>query len=332
MSDMGAVLTPSRRWTLAAVVAIYIGVTALVLSRIDTGTLEQAWSLPWWLVAGMLGLSLINYLLRAWRWEMLSRTLSLHVPVLSNALYYFSGYALTATPGKAGEAIRLWFLKSGHGIGYSRSLPLMLADRALDVWAVTLLTLVSFSGFQAYRWHGVALVVMVVLVSLPLLRPRLFEPVLLWCAGWLRGRRRLLVRVRRMVRAMARLSSWKTYGYTLLPSVLGWWAEAAALYVILRHFGADLTLANAVFVFAFGMIVGAISMLPGGLGGTEATMILLLKALGVPLDVALLSTALVRATTFWFAVALGLALTPSAIAASRRAAVSAGVPAVGRAI
>lgn len=78
--------------------------------------------------------------------------------------------------------------------------------------------------------------------------------------------------------------------------------------------------ANAVFVFSFGMIVGAISMLPGGLGSTEATMVLLLTALGVDLDMALLATAIVRATTFWFAVVIGLIVAPSAVAASRRAA------------
>jgi uncharacterized protein (TIRG00374 family) len=325
---LSTVLTPSRRWTLATVAAVYLGVAVLVLTRIDPHTLDLALSLPWWLVLGLLGLSLVNYVLRAWRWVMLSRALQLGVATLPNTLYYFSGYGLTATPGKAGEAIRLWFLKTGHGVGYTRSLPLMLADRVLDIWAVMLLTLVSFSGFQAYRWHGVALLVLVVLVSLPIVRPRLLEPLLLVAAGMFRRRRRLLVRLRRIVRTMTRLSSWRVYGNTLIPSVLGWFAEALALYFILRHFGADVSVANAVFVFSFSMIVGAISMLPGGLGGTEATMVLLLTALGVELDVALVSTALIRATTFWFAVALGLLLMPSALAASRRAATTQVLPVI----
>lgn len=300
--------------------ATYIGVVAFVLSQMDHRTLNLAASLPWWLILGLLGLSLINYALRAGRWAMLSRALDLRVPLGANLLYYFSGYSLTATPGKAGEAIRLWLLKSGHGIAYTRSMPLMLADRALDIWAVMLLTLVSFSGFHAYRWYGVALLVLVVAASLPIVRPRLLEPLLLAAAGKMKRRARLLVRLRRVLRAMGRLSSWRTYGATLLPSVIGWLAEAAALYLLLQHFGAEVTLANAVFVFSFSMIVGAISMLPGGLGSTEATMILLLTALGVDLKVALLSTAIVRATTFWFAVVIGILLTPPALATSRRAA------------
>ncbi len=314
------ILTPSRRWTLIAVAVTYVVVAAVLLSQLDTRTLKLAVSLPWWLIACLLGLSLVNYALRAGRWLMLSRALDLRVPGRANLLYYFSGYALTATPGKAGEAVRLWLLKGGHGISYSRSMPLMLADRALDIWAVMLLTLVSFSGFQAYRWYGVALLVLVVIASIPLIKPRLLEPALLAAAGHMKRRARLLVHLRRVLRAMARLSSWRTYATTLVPSVIGWWAEAAALYVLLQHFGADVSLANAVFVFSFGMIVGAISMLPGGLGSTEATMVLLLTALGVDLDLALLATAIVRATTFWFAVVIGLIVAPSAVAASRRAA------------
>ncbi len=314
------ILTTSRRWALGAVAAVYVAVAAMVLSQVDTHTLHLAVSLPVWLILCMLGLSLVNYALRAGRWLMLSRALCLQVPHVANTLYYFCGYSLTATPGKAGEAIRLWLLKSGHGIAYSRSMPLMLADRVLDIWAIMLLTLVSFSGFQAYRWHGLALLVIVVLVSLPLLRPSMLEPVLLSAAGIVKKRVRLLVQLRRVLRAMGRLSSWKTYGATMVPSAIGWWAEAFALYLILQHFGAEVSVANAVFVFSFSMIVGAISMLPGGLGSTEATMVILLTALGVDMDAALLSTAIIRATTFWFAVVIGLLLTPSAMTTSRRAA------------
>lgn len=314
--------TASRRWGLVAVAIAYAAVVIFTFSKVNTDTLQRATTLPLSLIASLLGLSLVNYVLRAVRWLMLSRALDLSVPHLANTLYYFSGYSLTATPGKAGEAIRLWLMKSGHGIAYSRSMPLMLADRVLDIWAVMLLTLASFSGFQAYRWHGVALLALVALGSLPLVWPTMLEPVLLTAAGLAKRRARFLVLLRRMLRAMGRLSKRKTYGVTLVPSMVGWWAEAFALYVILQHFGSEVSVANAVFVFSFSMIVGAISMLPGGLGSTEATMVILLTALGVEMDVALLSTAIVRATTFWFAIVIGLVLTPYAMSTSRRAAMA----------
>ncbi len=55
------------------------------------------------------------------------------------------------------------------------------------------------------------------------------------------------------------------------------------------------------------MLAGAISSLPGGLGGSEATMIALLSLCGVPLPIAISATVLIRLATLWFAVLLGVA-------------------------
>ena len=69
------------------------------------------------------------------------------------------------------------------------------------------------------------------------------------------------------------------------------------------------------------MLVGAISVLPGGLGSTEATMVGLLASQGVPFEIAIVATGVVRVTTLWFAVALGLLALPVALAGSTPAPV-----------
>ena len=126
-------------------------------------------------------------------------------------------------------------------------------------------------------------------------------------------RRRLIVHGRRILRTMEALSDWRTYGITFGPTVVGWLAECAGLYFVLQQVGAEVGFVNAVFVFSFSMIVGAVSMLPGGLGSTEATMVILLKILGVDLYAALAATAIIRLVTFWFAVVIGVLLVPVAM-------------------
>jgi len=59
--------------------------------------------------------------------------------------------------------------------------------------------------------------------------------------------------------------------------------------------------------------VGALSFLPGGLGSTEATMVGLLATQGVALPVAVVATGVVRVTTLWFAICLGLIALPAAL-------------------
>lgn len=320
--------TPARKLALAASALLYLAGAAAVCALIDEATLRTALSLPAALVAALLGLSLLNYAVRAWRWTVLGGHLGLRVPLRDNVVYYLAGFCLTATPGRAGEAIRLWFLKSAHGVAYLRSLPLMLADRIIDMWAVLLLALVSIAGFAQYRWQGAIVALLVAGVSMPVLFPRRFEPMLGSIYGLVPRLGRLLVRARRIMRAMADLSSWRSYGLTLAPSVGGWLAECAGLFLLLRHFGAEVSFLNAVFVFSFSIIVGAISMLPGGLGSSEATIVLLLRALGVDMATALAVTAIIRIATFWFAVAIGALLMPVAMHAMARSAQS--PPAPGR--
>ena len=315
-----AIFTPARKLGLALTAVLYAGGAVAILAVVDDRTLRVATSLPWSLVATLLALSLVNYAVRAWRWVRFGDYLGFRVPAARNVVYYLSGFCLTSTPGKAGEAIRLWFLKTGHGIGYVRSLPLMLADRIVDMWAILLLALVSIAGFAEYHWQGAALGLLITASSIPVLFPLQFQPVLRWVHGCAPRRGRWIVRARRVLRVMSTLRSWRTYGLTLIPTVGGWLAECAALFLLLQHFGSDISLVNATFVFSFSIIVGAVSMLPGGLGSTEATLVILLRTLGVDLDQALAVTAIIRITTFWFAVLIGLLLMPAAFSAVRVAA------------
>jgi uncharacterized protein (TIRG00374 family) len=124
---------------------------------------------------------------------------------------------------------------------------------------------------------------------------------------------RLFVRARRAVRALQRLAHPRAFGTALLLATAGWWAEAASFSLLLTALGAHLRAMECAFVFAFGMLVGAISVLPGGLGSTEATMIGLLASQGVPFATALVATAVVRLTTLWFAVVLGMLALPIAL-------------------
>lgn len=102
----------------------------------------------------------------------------------------------------------------------------------------------------------------------------------------------------------------QTAGFALGASVAGWFAEALALYWLLQALGSGLGLAQVVFAFTFAMLLGALSMLPGGLGATEAGLAAVLMAFNVDTATAVVATAVIRATTLWFAVGLGLLLLP----------------------
>jgi uncharacterized protein (TIRG00374 family) len=73
--------------------------------------------------------------------------------------------------------------------------------------------------------------------------------------------------------------------------------------------GIDISIGTAIFIYAFAILVGAVTLIPGGLLATEGTMASLLVLLKVPAAEAILATLITRLATLWFAVLLGLVIT-----------------------
>jgi uncharacterized protein (TIRG00374 family) len=133
--------------------------------------------------------------------------------------------------------------------------------------------------------------------------------------GWARGRAEAMAgRVGALARKLTDmlLSARECHRVPLLAgvtvlSLIGWLAEALALHLILVWMGASPSLAFSLFAYAAGMLAGALSFLPGGLGGAEVVMVGLLMFDGLSSGDAVAATVLIRLATLWFAVVLGLA-------------------------
>jgi len=311
---LGRAAPPDPRRYLVVAILVFgggLGLAAL------TGGGSNAWhtltSVPPSILPILLALSATNYALRAIRWLIFSRALNLNVPPGVNALYYIAGFAMTTTPGKVGEALRLWLMHRSHGTRYESTAALLVADRLSDALAVTAVVAITVGWFAHYAWMAAMSVVIVAGIAALALRPALLLSVIDLLFGRLRRWPRMFVRARRAVRALQRLADPRVFGMALLLGTSGWCAEALSFSLLLRALDVSLSPMAGAFIFAFGMMVGAISVLPGGLGSTEATMVGLLVSQGVPFATALVATAVVRLTTLWFAVVLGMIALPIAL-------------------
>jgi hypothetical protein len=74
----------------------------------------------------------------------LLRHMGHRLPCIAGLAYYLAGFALTTTPAKIGEAVRLWYLR--RTIGYAESVPIFIFEQVLDVLAV------AFRFWQR-RWY-----------------------------------------------------------------------------------------------------------------------------------------------------------------------------------
>ncbi|GAB3378516.1 lysylphosphatidylglycerol synthase transmembrane domain-containing protein [Azotobacter armeniacus] len=257
-------------------------------------------------IALALLMSLVNYGLRFRRWQSYLGAFGHAVPWQSSLRIYLAGFALTTTPGKAGEALRGLLLKP-WGVPYPQSFAAFFSERLSDLCAVVLLTLFGLTLYPDARPLIVVGVGLVAAGLLLLAQRGLIERLagsLPASGGRALGLFQALLHVLLEARRCHRPGL--LFGATLL-SVTAWSAEALAFYWLLRWMGADVPLAFAVFVYAISMLAGALSFMPGGLGGAEAAMAALLVWKGMAGADAVAATVLIRLATLWFAVGLGAA-------------------------
>jgi uncharacterized protein (TIRG00374 family) len=254
-------------------------------------------------VLAALALSLVNYGLRFARWQMYLREMRSPIPWRPSLWIYLAGFALTTTPAKAGEALRSVLLKRWH-VPYTTSLAALMSERLSDVTAILILTLFGLAGLPSMQpliGLGAALVVASLLgISSGQLLMRL-QVAVHGDTRWAQFRRQIL----QMLLQARSCHGPRLLAVALPLSVVAWAAEAWALYLILHWMGLEVSLASAVFIYAISMLAGAMSFMPGGLGGAEAAMVSLLMWKGVGGAEAVAATILIRMATLWFAVAIG---------------------------
>lgn len=292
-----------RRLLLATVLGGAVAV-GLALSASLPATMAALGRFRWSLVPVVVGATLANYALRFLKWDFYLRRLAVPLPRGQSLLVFLAGLTMSVTPGKVGELLKAFLVRDLVGTELSRTASVVMAERLTDVAGLLILSAV---GVTALPHGGVLLGAVAVLlaVAVVVLRTR-------WLVALLDG---TLLRGERLARLAEPLRLFLGAGRTLLVpsalvwavvlSVLSWFFECLAFYLVLHGLGLGTPLRAATFVYAFASLAGAVSMLPGGLGVAEGSLTGLLVALGTALPDAAAATLLIRAATLWLAVLLG---------------------------
>ena len=289
-------------WSILAAVVIYSGF--IILSGLNAvgGSIAKL-GIAGWLI--ILGLSLVNYGVRFIRWEIYLSRLNSRIPTLQSLAYYLGGFAFTTTPGKAGEAVRSLYLKR-HVVAYIHSLAAFFTERFIDLMAMVLLALVAALTFPAYQWP-VLVIAILVIALLPLIHAKSFHTFLDQQLSRLpsekiRSKGSRFLDLLRSASSLLRSGSFYA-GFAL--ALIAGGAEGVAFHVVLETLGVDTSLGLAVGNYSVSVLAGALSFIPGGLGSTEAVMVLLLKLVGADTASAVAAALICRLATLWFAVIIG---------------------------
>ena len=285
----------------------YIAVVAWSGSEETLAAMRQL-SAPAW--AAVLALSLGNYLTRFARWQRYLARLGADSlpPPGTHALIYTAGFALTTTPGKAGETVRGVILKRYYQVPFALSLSAFFVERLMDLVSVLVIVVLAVPVAIGSDLRGIAvLLVIAALALLPLLHNR---TLLAWLKRrvrrWPHRPRVVGLHVLALFTSSAALLQNRSLYEGLALGLLAWTLEGIGLYLILQGMGVDIALTVAIGIYGLSTLVGALTLVPGGLGGTEISMVALLVAAGADQATAAGATLICRIASLWFAVLLGM--------------------------
>jgi uncharacterized protein (TIRG00374 family) len=272
------------------------------LAQIGFSRLWPARDLLLWVAA----LSLLNYGLRALRWRYFFSRLGYRLGGGQACLTYMAGFAFTLLPGKVGEMTRAYYYRD-MGIPLSATASAFVVERILDLLVMMMLACLAFgvSGPYAPLILIAAGVVLAILLLLAFVHWRNLatHPWVARLPATLGGLVDALAQALAGARALLRP---RPLAAGFCAGLIAWGAEGVGL-AVLTHLLPQAAPGWAVVtgIYAIAILAGALSFLPGGLGGTEAVMAALLMAHGYTLADALLLTLLCRVLTLWLAIALG---------------------------
>ncbi len=288
---------------LICIAVIYLLVILAGEQNTILGTIT-AFPLEGWLF--ILTLSFVSYIIRFARWLIYARTLGHNLPIIRHFIYYLAGFSLTTTPGKTGESIRALFLTE-YRVPIKHTFAMFFSERLLDlVIAIALATL----ALAIVNDFGTLIFILICIVMTAIYL--IHSPYLVQLISWLAKRIKreklswLLQQLAHLIENARELLSFKLIFQGLIVGCFAWMTQAYSFYFITQSYSLDISFQYSVAAYSLGVLAGAVSFIPGGIGSSEAVLALLLKLMGVDWSTAIAIALISRLSTIWFMVFTGL--------------------------
>jgi glycosyltransferase 2 family protein len=253
----------------------------------------------------LLVLSFLNYFARFLKWDYYLSVVKVKMKKIDSLSTFMSGLIMSVTPAKLGEVLKSVLVKEITGEPISKTAPIILAERITDFLSLLLIAIV---GAFVFDYGGnitifvtAFFIFLIVIISnkkiaLPIINFSERIPIL----------KKYIHNIHSAYESSYQLLKLKPLILMTILSLISWGFECSGYYFILVNFNINFGLLWASFSYSFSTIIGAISMLPGGLGLTEGSLTYLLIEKGIAADIAVATTFIVRVVTLWFAVLVGI--------------------------
>lgn len=324
--------------TIGIVFSLVVTLAVIVLSNVND-LIAQLDDFALWILIPVIGLKVINWVLRYLEWHYFLHIIDVHpvlrgktrppmgpnqpatVLVQDSFILWIASLPFALSPGKVAEVLKALILKSMTHTPLTRSTPIIFAERLIDGTAVVIIIGMTsvlmpsaiFSTDDVSSSYLQVVIIGTMGAMATIVAVAQFKRAAYWAMDVV-ARFPVLGRFQEEFRSLYDNSHELTKLRHLFNTVIfgfgAYLSDCVGFYLILLGLGAEpstILFAQATFILGFSVIISAISAMPGGAGGRELTIAVLLSAL-VGMEDAATGAAVLLISIFqiWFGVVVGL--------------------------
>ncbi len=240
----------------------------------------------------------LSYFARYLRWRMLLGAASVGEFNLSDAIWWFRGFALTATPAKLGEITRVHQLNKYLGYPRKILLTIFFLERIFDfisviIWITLLSPNIFFREIKDFNFQILLFAICTISLFIVIFYKKFF----------------LTIKAK-LISIFPNLNSRKIIKVTflgILISLFFWGIEALILWILVFVLAPiNINIGRAIYIYLISGIAGILSGLPGGIGVNEAASTIMLQNAGLPIVISFVISLIRRLLTVWTITGLSL--------------------------
>ncbi len=251
----------------------------------------------------VLAVIFLSFVLKFYRWNYYLRTAKIQISLFDSIIIFFSGLLMSISPGKVGELLKSYLIKQKYNISISESSRIVLAERIIEFISLIFLIIITFLiQSQFIKVLIACLIAIVILVLFSNLKLKKFIKKKISSIKYIKQKLNEFQKFKEQLKTLFRP---KIFLNMLIISTVAWIIECLGFFMIMEMFTDSFGFLKLSVTYLNSIFLGSISMLPGGLGATEGSLVYMLKQINISESIAITSTFLIRIVTLWFSLVLG---------------------------
>jgi len=256
------------------------------------------------------GLLSFTIFIRSQIQSVLLNTLGINLTLKQNYILFLTGLSMTITPIGFGQMIKSHFLEQKYGYPISKSLPLVFVERLLDFISIILILWISlFFHFLPESFTVVIISTVLVFGLLLIIKNNVIRNKIQSIIDKNSFLSKKFSNFKEFDVSLKKISNFKILFTTSLLTLLVTFLEGFVLYLGFLAFHIDLGYFESIQLFYTSILVGIFSFLPGGIGVTEGSFVILMVKQNFEFVLATSLILFLRLITIWFVSLIGFIAT-----------------------